>query len=100
MTSNRNLLLLKCPSCGQEHPDDYECLAGGQPDVLRCEGVRCGKQFSFLIRECLECGEESVFTWTAMPAPETLALLSCNHCGAPFDEPASQGQSPDPAQRI
>ena len=100
MTPDRNPLPLQCPFCEHEHADDYECLESGRPDILRCESVVCRQQFSFLIRECLECGEESVFTWKTMPAPETFALLSCNHCGAPFDEPASQGQSPDPAQRL
>ncbi|MGE0873573.1 MAG: hypothetical protein AB7O31_02765 [Burkholderiales bacterium] len=94
------MLTLQCPYCGHEHSDDYECLETGRADVLRCEREGCRQQFSFLVQECLECGDESVFTWKAMPAPETLALLSCNHCGAPFDEPASEGQSPDPAQRV
>lgn len=97
---DRNVLSLQCPYCGHEHADDYECFDSGKPDALRCEGLSCRQQFSFLIRECLECGEESVFTWKSMPASGTFSLLSCNHCGAPFDEPASQGQSPDPAQRI
>lgn len=94
------MLALKCPYCGHEHTDDYECLDGGKPDLLRCESTGCRQQFSFVIRECLECGEESVFTWKSMPAPEALALLSCNHCGAPFDEATPEGQSPNPAQRI
>ena len=100
MTSDRSVLALNCPFCGHEHTDDYECLDSGPPEVLLCENQGCRKQFSFLIHECLDCGEESVFTWKSMPASETLALLSCNHCGAPFDEPAREGQSPDPAQRI
>jgi transcription elongation factor Elf1 len=100
MTPDRNVLALQCPYCGHEHTDDYECLDIGQPDALVCEGEACGQQFSFLIRECLECGEESVFIWKSMPAPETLALLSCIRCGAPFDESAPEGQSPNPAQRI
>jgi transcription elongation factor Elf1 len=100
MTSDRKILTLQCPYCGHQHSDDYECLESGRPDVLRCESEDCRGQFSFLIRECLECGEESVFIWKSMPAPETLALLSCNQCGAPFDEPAPEGQSPNPAQRI
>ena len=91
---------LRCPFCGHEHADDYECLDVGAVAALRCESPACRQQLLFLVQECLECGDESVLTWKAMPAPETLALLSCNHCGAPFDEPASQGQSPDPAQRI
>lgn len=99
MTPDRNVLTLQCPSCGQEHVDDYECLVGGKPDVLGCENRACGRQFSFLIRECMECGEESVFTWKSTPAPATLALLSCNDCGAPFDETA-KGQNPDAAQRV
>lgn len=100
MTTDRDVLTLQCPFCGHRHADEYECLESGQPDGLRCEDERCRRQFSFLIRECLECGEASVFTWESMPAPEALALLSCNHCGAPFDEASAEGQSPDPAQRI
>lgn len=94
------MLTLECPFCGHEHSDEYECLESGRPDVLRCESGDCHQQFSFLIRECLECGEENVFTWKSVPAPAMLELLSCNYCGAPFDEAASEGQSPDPAQRI
>jgi hypothetical protein len=100
MTTDRNLLTVQCPFCGQGHADDYECLESERTDVLLCENRTCRQHFSFLIRECLECGEETVFTWKTMPAQETLALLSCNHCGAPFHESTSQGQSPDPAQRI
>lgn len=94
------MLALQCPYCGHEHTDDYECLDSGQLDALVCESEGCRQQFSFLVRECLECGEESVFTWRTMPARETLALLSCNDCGAPFDEAAGEGQNPNPAQRI
>jgi len=100
MTNDRDILVLQCPFCGHAHTDEYECLEIGVPGVLRCEAGGCHEQFSFLIRECLECGEESVFTWKSTPAAETLALLSCNQCGAAFDEPAPQGQSPDPAQRL
>ena len=99
MNSDRNVLTLQCPFCGHGHTDDYESLESGVPGDARCENGTCARQFSFLIRECLECGEESVFTWKSMPAPEILALLSCNHCGAPFDETA-EGQNPDPAQRV
>ncbi len=94
------MLTLLCPFCRHEHADDFECLDSGRPDTLRCENPHCNSRFSFLVDECLECGEESVFTWKSMPAAETLALLSCNQCGAPFDEPAPEGQSPNPAQRL
>ena len=99
MTLDRNVLTLDCPFCGHGHADEYECLESGIVGSVECESEACHQQFSFLIRECLECSEETVFTWKTMPAPETLALLSCNHCGAPFDETA-QGQNPDPAQRV
>ena len=84
MTTDRNSLSLPCPFCGHKQSDEYECLDEGHVDLLRCESVACGLQFSFLIRECLECGEESVFTWKSAPPIETLALLSCNYCGAPL----------------
>lgn len=100
MTSDRNLLSLQCPFCGHKHSDDYECLDDGHVDLLRCQNQACGRQFSFLIYECLECGGECVFTWKNTPPSETLALLSCNHCGAPFDETASEGQKPNPPKRI
>ena len=100
MATDRNVLTFSCPHCGHGHADDYECLDAGVPGTLICENGACRKQFSFLIRECLECGKESSFTWKNMPAPEILALLSCNYCGAPFDETAGEGQDPNPAQRI
>ncbi len=100
MATERNVLVLRCPFCGHGHADDYECLETGGPAAMHCENGTCARQFSFLVRECQECGEESVFTWKSMPAPETLALLSCNRCGAPFDEAARECQSSDPAQRI
>jgi hypothetical protein len=100
MATDPNVLTLRCAHCGHEHADEYECLEGGRPAVLVCESRACRQQFSFLMRECLECGEESIFTWKSMPLPETLALLSCNRCGAPFDETAGEGQKPGPAQRI
>lgn len=100
MTTDPNVLVLRCPFCGRDHSDDYECLESGRPGAVRCEGEDCRKEFAFLILECLECGEESVFTWKSMPPQETLALLSCNFCGAPFDETASQDEGKDPSQRV
>ena len=95
-----NVLTLRCPRCQWEHADEFECLDSGQPDMLRCENPQCSSPFAHLVRECLECGEESVFTWKSMPPQETLALLSCNFCGAPFDETASQDEGKDPSQRV
>lgn len=89
-----------CPFCRQEHTDDLECLPSGQIDTVRCQNTRCAKHFSFLIRECLACGEDSVFTWTTMPAATVLAGLSCQHCGALFDETARETENPDAAQRF
>jgi len=43
------------------------------------------------VRECLACGEESVFTWEGMPTAEALAALFCEHCGpAPVKHPRKQ----------
>ena len=100
MATDRNVLTLSCPHCGHGHADDYECLEGGRPGLMQCENAGCRRQFAFLIHECLECGGESVFAWTSTPPTETLALLSCNDCGAPFDEAASEGAKKGPAQRL
>lgn len=94
------MLTLRCPYCGHEHADDYELLDHERADMLRCESPQCQRRFAFLVQECPECEEESVFTWKSMPAPEILALLSCNQCGAPFDDAASEGQGPDSAQQV
>jgi hypothetical protein len=94
-----NVLLVLCPFCRQEHADDLECLDSGRLDTLRCQNPRCAKYFSFLIRECLACGEESVFTWTSTPAPTALAGIFCQHCGAPFDA-ARETEVQDAAQRF
>ena len=95
--SGEDRLTLECPYCGHMHSDDYECLESGAAALLRCENPHCRQQFSFVIRECLECAEESIFIWTSAPAPEALALLSCKSCGAPFDEASSEGQDPNAA---
>src|SRR5581483_1257682 len=100
MATDRNVLNLRCPPCGHGHADDYECLETGRTATMTCENGACRRQFSFLIRECLECGEESIFTWGALPAAGTLDLLSCNACAAPFNETSGESQNSDPAQRI
>jgi len=98
--SDLDVLTLICPFCQHEHTDDLECLDSGRLDKLRCENERCRKDFAFLFRECLACGEESVFTWTRSPAPEALALLWCQHCGAQLDGSARQLKGEDAPQRI
>ena len=95
-----DVLTLICPFCQHEHTDDWECLDSGRLDKLRCENEQCGKDFAFLVRECLACGEESVFTWTRSPAPEALALLWCQHCGAQLDDSTRQLKGEDAPQRI
>lgn len=95
-----SVVLVVCPYCRQEHADELECLDSGRLDTLRCQNPLCAKEFSFLIRECPACGEESVFTWTSMPAPTALAGLSCQHCGAPFDDAAREAENEDAARRF
>lgn len=94
------MLTLICPFCQHGHTDDLECLDSGRLDALHCDNPRCSKDFVFLVRECLACGEESVFTWTRAPTPEGLALLNCQHCGALFHDAAHQGESQDASQRF
>lgn len=94
------MLLLLCPFCRQEYADDLECLDCGRLDSLRCQNPFCAKRFSFLIRECPACGDESVFTWTDVPAPTVLAGLFCRDCGVPFNDAAIETQNQDAAQRI
>lgn len=94
------MLTLFCPFCRHEHADDWECLGSGGADAMRCENQDCNRRFVFLVGECLACGEESVFTWGERPAPDALAALFCNHCGAPLDEVPHQAENQDAAQRV
>lgn len=95
-----DVLTLICPHCQHGHTDELECLDSGRLVAMRCESQHCNKLFVFLIRECLACGEESVFTWTRTPTSETGAMLSCQHCGAPLDDAARQSESQSPNQRL
>lgn len=94
------MLILRCPFCGTKRSDDWECLAPGHADFLRCENPSCFRSFAFLIQECLLCAEESVFIWKEMPKPAVLAALVCQHCAEPLSETSRQAESEDPAQRI
>ena len=94
------MLTLRCPFCGHEHADDFECLDSGRADTIRCENPSCNKRFAYLVRECLGCGGESVFTWGEMPTPEALVALFCEHCGAPLNEAPQEAKDESAAQRI
>jgi hypothetical protein len=94
------VLILVCPFCRHEHTDDFECLDSGHVDMIRCENPDCKKHFAFLIRECYACGEESVFTWGKMPAPEAAAALSCEHCGDALGEVPQEAKDKTASQRI
>jgi hypothetical protein len=95
-----NVLTLVCPFCRHEHTDDFECLDSGRADMILCENSDCKKQFAFLVRECLTCGEESVFTWEGMPTAEALAALFCEHCGANPNEASREAEDENATQRI
>ncbi len=92
-SQSQDMLAVQCPFCRHEHTDDFECLDSGRLDSLRCENARCNERFPFLFRECLACGEESVFSWKTVPTPQALAGLFCGHCGAPFDQAAREGKN-------
>ena len=95
-----NVLTLVCPFCQHEHADDFECLDNERADTIRCENPDCNKEFAFLVRECLACGEESVFTWEGMPTAEALAALFCEHCGANPSETSREAEGESATQRI
>ena len=92
------MLTLRCPHCGTSHSDDWECLVAGRPEFLRCENSRCLMSFVYAIRECAACGNESVFTWDAMPGAARLAELVCQHCAEPFNEAAGEAEGANPTQ--
>ena len=94
------VLKLICPFCRHEHVDDFECLDSGRADSIRCENPDCNKRFAYLVRECLACSEESVFTWGGMPAPEALAALFCEHCGVSLNEASQEAEGEGTAQRV
>ncbi len=94
------MLTLVCPFCRHEHTDDFECLDDGRADTIRCENPDCNKEFAFLVRECLACGEESVFTWEGMPTAEALAALFCEHCGANPSETSQEAEGESATQRV
>ena len=95
-----NVLTLVCPSCRHEHADEFECLDSERADTIRCENPDCNKEFAFLVRECLACGEESVFTWEGMPTAEALAALFCEHCGAGPSEASQEAEGESATQRV
>jgi hypothetical protein len=81
-----SVLTLICPYCSTQLGDDFECLLPNHVDTLGCENTRCAQRFAYLIRECLKCGDESVFSWKVMPKPSEMSGLSCQHCGAALNE--------------
>jgi hypothetical protein len=94
------VLTLVCSFCRHEHTDDFQCLDERHADTLRCENPDCNKRFAFLVRECLACGEESVFTWEGMPTAEELAALFCELCGAGPNEASQEAEGENPPQPV
>lgn len=86
MQSHLTMLTVSCPFCAAEHPDELECLESGRQHTMRCQNPACSRMFDFMIRECLACGEETVFTWKALPPEGITEALFCGSCGASFDE--------------
>lgn len=94
------MLILRCPFCGTQRTDDWECLAPERPEFLRCGNPVCSMSFVFLIHECSSCAEESAFTWKTMPKAVALAALVCQHCAEPLYEKPGQAGNANPPQRI
>ena len=89
-------LILRCPFCGHQHPDDWEILGPGGPEFFRCENAACMMSFAFLIHECSSCVRDSVFTWKEMPSRPAVAALVCQHCAEPISEAAGETQGANP----
>ena len=96
----QKVLTLACPFCRHEHTDDFECLDSERADTIRCENPDCNKRFAYLVRECLACGEENVFTWEGMLTAEALAALFCEHCGANPSEASREAEGENPTQPV
>jgi hypothetical protein len=97
ITGNVNLIL-RCPFCGKQHSDDWECLDPRGPEFLRCENAACLMSFAFLIHECSSCASESVYTWKEKPDGAALARLLCQHCAEPVRETSRETQAADPPE--
>lgn len=82
MTDSATVLI--CAHCAAHHVDEFECLELDKEASMRCDA--CGHSFTFLIRECSECVEVSVWTWIKPPRKEEVDRLVCQACGEPFNE--------------
>ena len=83
-SAGSTVLSLECPSCRAAHQDDWECLADDEFASMRCSA--CNQLFYFYIKECVACGDESVFIWKHQPPPYLFELLGCQFCGEIFDD--------------
>ena len=87
MKSNKveSVCVMECPGCGSRHEDDLEVLSTNDVHAIRCSDCAC--EFWSVLKECLGCGEESVFVWKAVPTVTVLAALMCESCGHVFTDP-------------
>ncbi len=79
-----NDISIICPHCSHRYDGEiFELLDHDVLHDFRCE--HCARTFVALIKECLICNAESVFTWADKPEPGELIGLLCSACKRPLD---------------
>lgn len=76
-------LCFSCPHCQHQYNDVLELLNVDELHVFLCE--ECSKEFTVLIKDCVTCGKESIFTWGEGLASQVLVELRCPGCGTLFN---------------
>lgn len=87
---------LQCPYCEARHVDDWESIEADTPGTMRCPD--CGREFAFVLKECDQCGADSVMVWKQMPSAEALTALFCQSCGESYHDRGEEGDSPAPGR--
>ena len=87
-------LTLECPSCRATHQDYWECLVGDEFASICCSA--CNRPFYFYLKDCLVCGNESVYTWIQSPTNYVIDILGCQFCGETFDDRADPTRNAPP----
>ncbi|AIY44207.1 hypothetical protein LT85_p028 (plasmid) [Collimonas arenae] len=85
-------LTFSCPHCQHQFNDELELLAANELHAIQCEN--CDTPFTFLLKECLACSEETVFVWAEPPSEILISRLQCHACETPFqpDEEIENGR--------
>lgn len=75
------VLTYSCPHCQHQFSDEWELITADTLQTFDCE--KCHNPFTLLLKECLVCVEETIFT-EKPPAEIHVSELKCHACGTPF----------------